>query len=120
MILSGGFTIHNLGDFACFAQTTARPQYKAFDQAILDAVTIEDVSCSRHSAADVLADQSLSSQPTSRKQAMFNLTNHPGFRMAPPREDHLVPLYIAAGAGEGGDVKVLSAIYGSPTFAFGV
>ena len=44
LILSGGLTIHNLRDFSCFAEATARPQYKAFDQAILDAVTIPDVS----------------------------------------------------------------------------
>ena len=51
---------------------------------------------------------------------MVNLTKHAGFRLAHPREDHFVPIYIAAGAGEGGDVRVLSANYGSPTIAFGV
>ena len=51
---------------------------------------------------------------------MLDLTQHAGFRLAHPRADHFVPLYIAAGAGEDGDVKVLSAIYGAPTFAFGV
>jgi aromatic ring-opening dioxygenase catalytic subunit (LigB family) len=51
---------------------------------------------------------------------MINLTRHPGYRLAHPHPDHFVPLYIAAGAGEGGDVRVLSAIYGSSTVAFGV
>ena len=59
-------------------------------------------------------------QATARKQAMLDLPKHPGFRLAQPRADHFVPLYIAAGAGEGGEVKVISAIYGSPTFAFGL
>lgn len=45
---------------------------------------------------------------------------HRGFRLAHPREDHFVPIYCAAGAGEEGDVKVVSAIYGAPTFAFGL
>ena len=29
-------------------------------------------------------------------------------------------LYVAAGAGEGGEVKTLIKMYGIPTFAFGV
>lgn len=40
--------------------------------------------------------------------------------MAHPREDHFVPLYVAAGAGEDGDARVISAIYGAPAIAFGV
>ena len=59
-------------------------------------------------------------QPEQRKEAMVNLTKHAGFRLAHPRADHFVPLYVAAGAGEGGDVKVISAIYGAPTIAFGL
>lgn len=51
---------------------------------------------------------------------MFNLTKHKGFRPSQPREDHFVPLYVAAGAGEEGDVKVLCGLYSSPTFAFGL
>lgn len=51
---------------------------------------------------------------------MVNLTQHPGFRAAHPRSEHFVPLYVAAGAGETGKVKVVSAIYGAPTFAFGL
>jgi aromatic ring-opening dioxygenase catalytic subunit (LigB family) len=48
------------------------------------------------------------------------LTEHPGFRPSHPREDHFVPLYAAAGAGEGGDVRIISGLYGAPTFAFGL
>lgn len=51
---------------------------------------------------------------------MFNLTKHPGFRASQPREDHFVPLYVAAGAGEGGSLRTITDLYGSPTFAFGL
>lgn len=37
-----------------------------------------------------------------------------------PREDHFVPLYVAAGAGEGGEVFTIMNDYGIPTFAFGL
>ena len=51
---------------------------------------------------------------------MFELPNHRGFRAAHGgHPDHFVPLFIAAGAGgENADVKVLSATWGTPTFAF--
>lgn len=55
-----------------------------------------------------------------RKKALFDLTKHPGFRASHPREDHFVPLYVAAGTGEGGAVRVVCDLYGIPTFAFGV
>lgn len=58
-------------------------------------------------------------QAEERKRAMINLTKHPGFRTAHPREDHFVPLYVAAGAGEGGEVRVITSLYGAQTFAFG-
>ena len=48
------------------------------------------------------------------------MTKHKGFRKAHPREEHFVPLYVAAGAGEGGKAEVVSGIYGAPTFAFGL
>lgn len=38
--------------------------------------------------------------------------------MAHPREEHFVPIYVAAGAGEDGDVHVLSGLYGYQTVAF--
>jgi aromatic ring-opening dioxygenase catalytic subunit (LigB family) len=40
--------------------------------------------------------------------------------MCHPREEHFVPLYVAAGAGENGDVKILHGNYGIPTFVFGI
>lgn len=51
---------------------------------------------------------------------MINLMQHRGFRAAHPRAEHFVPLYVAAGAGGEGDVRVVSAIFSAPTFAFGV
>ncbi|KAJ7582588.1 Extradiol ring-cleavage dioxygenase class III enzyme subunit B [Mycena floridula] len=100
LILSGGLTIHNLRDFSSFSPETASAVCKEFDQAVIKALTIPD------------ADE--------RKKAMQDLTNHPGFRAAHPREDHFVPLYVAAGAGEGGKAKVLNGGYGISTVAFGL
>ncbi|KAI0670526.1 Extradiol ring-cleavage dioxygenase class III enzyme subunit B [Trametes maxima] len=99
LVLSGGLLIHNLRDMASFSEAHASSLVKEFNQAILDAMTLTD--------------------PAARKRAMLELVKHRGFRAAHPRADHFVPLYIAAGAG-GSDVgvKVLSAIYGAPTFAF--
>ena len=50
----------------------------------------------------------------------MNLTKHEGFRPAHPREEHFVPIYVAAGAGEGGESRILAGIYGCPTIAFGL
>jgi len=98
LILSGGLTIHNLHDMSSFSPAVAKPVYKAFDQAILDAVSITD--------------------PETRKKSLVNLTNHQGFRASHPREEHFIPIYIAAGAGEKGNVRILSGLHGSPTIAF--
>ncbi|KAG6874302.1 hypothetical protein C0995_001527 [Termitomyces sp. Mi166 len=100
LIISGGLTFHNLRDFASFSPITCKPIHREFDRAIFDAVTMLDTD--------------------KRKEGMVNLTRHPGFRASHPREEHFVPLYVAAGAGEGGDVRVVTSLYGAPTFAFGV
>jgi aromatic ring-opening dioxygenase catalytic subunit (LigB family) len=44
LVLSGGLTIHNLRDFSSFSEAHAAEKYKVFDKAVLDAVTIQDVS----------------------------------------------------------------------------
>ncbi|KAJ7750606.1 Extradiol aromatic ring-opening dioxygenase [Mycena metata] len=100
LVLSGGLTVHNLRDVASFAPSSTQPAHKAFDKAVLAAVAITDA--------------------TERKTAMVNLTKHAGFRASHPREDHFIPLYIAAGAGEGGNAKVIADIYGGETVAFGL
>ena len=52
---------------------------------------------------------------------MFALEQHSGFKQAHGQHpDHFVPLYVAAGAGEAGDTRVLSALYGTHTVAFGI
>jgi len=61
-----------------------------------------------------------SDQAEQRKKALYDLTKHAEFRASHPREDHFVPLYIAAGAGEDGKTRVICDLYGIPTFAFGV
>jgi len=43
LILSGGLTIHNLQDFPSFAESTAGPQYKEFNDAVLDALLVVEV-----------------------------------------------------------------------------
>ncbi|EKM82834.1 hypothetical protein AGABI1DRAFT_34839 [Agaricus bisporus var. burnettii JB137-S8] len=101
LVLSGGLTAHNLRDRRSFSPTTATENHVDFDKAIHSAIKIVD------------AEQ--------RKKALFALTRHRGFRASHPREDHFVPLYIAAGAGEGdSEVRVICGLYGIPTFAFGV
>ncbi|THV07863.1 Extradiol aromatic ring-opening dioxygenase [Dendrothele bispora CBS 962.96] len=98
LVLSGGLPIHNLRDFSSFHPQSAKPLHHSFHQAILDALMKPD--------------------PTSRKQALHDLTKHQGFRACNPREEHFVPLYIAAGAGEDGEAKILNGLYGIPTVAF--
>lgn len=46
LVLSGGLLIHNLRDFASFSESTANSVVKEFDQAILSAVSVTDVSAS--------------------------------------------------------------------------
>lgn len=100
LVLSGGLTAHNLRDRRSFSPMTASENHKAFDAAIHTAIKIGD------------GEQ--------RKKELFRLTQHVGFRASHPREDHFIPLYVAAGAGEGGQVRVICDLYGIPTFAFGV
>lgn len=117
-MLSGGLPIHNRGDFSSFAPGSAKPILKDFDKAILNAVTIPGVN-----SCYLLLYKTLNvvySQAEARKEAMFALTKHAGFRAANPREEHFVPLYVAAGAAETGEVKVLNSLYGIPTVAFGL
>ncbi|KAJ7646898.1 Extradiol ring-cleavage dioxygenase, class III enzyme, subunit B, partial [Roridomyces roridus] len=100
LVLSGGLTVHDLGDYGCFAPETAQPAHIDFDHAIVEAVKVENVR--------------------SRKTVLMNLVQHPGFRASHPREDHFVPIYVAAGAGDGGAARVVTDMYGAETVAFGL
>jgi len=100
LVLAGGLTIHTFEDFTAFSESSAKPIFKDFDKTLLQAVT--------DSTAENL------------KTSLVNVTKHAGFRKAHPREEHFIPLYVAAGAGDGGEAKVVCGLYGAPTFAFGL
>ncbi|KAJ7649706.1 Extradiol ring-cleavage dioxygenase, class III enzyme, subunit B [Roridomyces roridus] len=100
LVLSGGFTVHNLQDFGCFAPETAKPVHIEFDRAVVQAVKVED--------------------DEARKTALINLVQHPGFHECHPRAEHFVPIYVAAGAGDGGAVRLITEIYSTETIAFGL
>lgn len=100
LVIAGGLTIHTFeNNMQGFSIKTAPSLLKEFDSAVIEAAGIQD--------------------PTARRAALLALTSHKGFRAAHPREEHFVPLYVAAGAGGGGS-KVLSQIYGQSSFAFGL
>ena len=120
LMLSGGLTVHNLRNLQSFVQETADPPVIQFGDAVTSAISVADVSF----FSDLLRIQSHTQfcclKPDARKTALIALTQHEGFRSAHPREDHFVPIYVAAGAGEDGGVHVLSGLYGCQAVAFGV
>lgn len=63
-----------------------------------------------------------SAAPQERNENMKRLIQHPFFRRAHPREEHFVPIYIAAGAGSltGERAVVLSDTHSAISIAFGV
>ncbi|KAG9033558.1 hypothetical protein FRB95_014636 [Tulasnella sp. JGI-2019a] len=91
LIISGGLTIHTFKDPSALSESTANAHIRGFHTAIIDAV---------HSPPELL------------KASLCALTTLPGFREANPREEHFVPIYVAAGAGEGGAGKVISSQFG--------
>ncbi|KAJ7867962.1 Extradiol ring-cleavage dioxygenase, class III enzyme, subunit B [Mycena leptocephala] len=109
LVLSGGFIIHNFRDKSSFSPYSAKPALKEFDKAMLASVTVADAYIYR-----------VLHQGTERKKAMMDLTEHAAFRAAHPREEHFIPLYVAAGAGEGGNTKVIADMYACETIAFGL
>jgi hypothetical protein len=48
------------------------------------------------------------------------LVDFSSVNVASTLQDHFVPLYIAAGAGEDGETKLLSGMFGAITAAFGL
>jgi aromatic ring-opening dioxygenase catalytic subunit (LigB family) len=118
LILSGGLTVHNLQDRTSFAPETANPLVREFNDAVSSAISISDVSVPPCEIVHLVLTVPLE-KPDARKTALFALTQHKGFRPAHPREDHFVPIYVAAGAGEDDNVHVLSSFHGCQTVAFG-
>ncbi|KAF7363922.1 4,5-DOPA dioxygenase extradiol-like protein [Mycena sanguinolenta] len=100
LVLSGRLLIHNQRDWVSFSPLTAKSEHKAFDEAIVASVRVKGTE--------------------ERKKAMVELTQHHGFRAPHPREEHFVPLYVAAGAGEDGEMRVVADLHGCETFAFGL
>ena len=77
-IMVSGMAVHNIRDFR-FTIGTSRPMpyTSSFDEALKDAVT---------------------SLPAEREQKMANLLRRPDARQAHPTFDHLLPIYVGAGA----------------------
>ncbi|GAA5897085.1 DODA-type extradiol aromatic ring-opening family dioxygenase [Sporobolomyces salmoneus] len=106
LVISGGLTIHTFRDFSAFSPATAKPLYHSFESSIISALSSSDYSI--------------------RTKALDDLTQHPGFRSAHPREEHFVPIYVAAGAAkeseekEGKKSRIVCGLYGAKTVLFGV
>lgn len=87
LVVAGGLTVHTFRDFSAFSPETAKPQYRAWEKSIVDAVAVEEVSLSFSSLLLVVlatdADSPHFSQPEARRQALFNLVHHPSF-VRPP------------------------------------
>jgi aromatic ring-opening dioxygenase catalytic subunit (LigB family) len=103
VILSGGLTIHTFREWNAWDPTTAPQGFLDFERAVVNSV---------ENAVSV----------EQRNEQLKAVTQHPFFRRAHPREEHFVPIYIAAGAGSGhGEgVNVLADIHSAITIAFGV
>ncbi|GAA6064245.1 hypothetical protein JCM10212_005997 [Sporobolomyces blumeae] len=106
LVIAGGLTIHTFQDFAAFSPKSAKAPYRSFESALVRAVS----------------DPSYAS----RTAALDDLVEHSAFRLAHPREEHFVPVYVAAGASdeaereEGKRAKVVCGLWGAKTVFFGV
>ena len=125
MIISGGLTIHTFEDWDAFVESTAKPIYHEFSDAVSEAAIVEDVSVSFHYRLFLFIRELtriyLLIQPEARMNALYGLASHRSFRKAHPREEHFIPIYAAAGAGgTEGKSRLLAGLYGAQTIAFGV
>jgi aromatic ring-opening dioxygenase catalytic subunit (LigB family) len=66
LVIAGGLTVHSFEDLSSFNEKTAAPAFHTWNDKVIRAVEVAD------SAA--------------RKQALFDLTKEPEFRLAHPRE----------------------------------
>ena len=77
-IIVSGMAVHNLRDFQLTkGDSRPMPYTSSFDEALKDAVT---------------------SIPAEREQKMVNLLRRPDARQAHPTFDHLLPIFVGAGA----------------------
>jgi len=78
VLICSGMAVHNLRDFrTTFGRPGSMPYATEFDDALRDATE---------------------QAPKKREQAMENLLGHPLARKAHPSFEHLLPIYVAAGA----------------------
>jgi len=101
LILAGGLTVHTFQDRSAFNPDTAKLEYHSWESSIHDAILSHPT-------------------PEGRKKALFDLINHKMYRTAHPNPDHFVPLYVAAGAGDRGEARIITGLYSAPCIAFGV
>jgi len=103
LILSGGLTIHTFKEWDAWNPKTAPQGFKDFEKSIVDSVNN-------------------SMTTVERNENLKEIMRHPFFRRAHPREEHFVPIYIAAGAGssDGDGAYVLADIHSAISIAFGV
>ena len=99
--MSGGLTIHTFREPHAFDPDAAPQGFKDFE---------------KHAAECA----ELSNEDNKRNIALKNATNHPYYRRAHPREEHFVPLYVAAGAGSDGTSQVIGRLHGALSIAFGL
>jgi len=93
LILGSGLSYHNLGRFGVRAQ----PESKAFDGWLDATLSISDTN--------------------TRLEKLLQWSHAPGARAAHPREDHLIPLFVALGAAEG---EAATRIYHEEAFMGGI
>ncbi|GJN92323.1 hypothetical protein Rhopal_005353-T1 [Rhodotorula paludigena] len=117
LVVAGGLTVHTFRDFSAFSPELAKPHFREWEKSIVDAVAVPEVTRSIALTSDFV-------QPEARRKALFSLVHHPAFRAAHPREEHFIPLYVAAGAAsEGGEAKgarMVCGLWGAKTVIFGV
>eukprot|EP01116_Phalansterium_solitarium_P001795 TRINITY_DN11613_c0_g1_i1.p1 TRINITY_DN11613_c0_g1~~TRINITY_DN11613_c0_g1_i1.p1 ORF type:complete len:318 (-),score=52.01 TRINITY_DN11613_c0_g1_i1:282-1235(-) len=101
IILAGGLTIHTFKEPNAWDPSTAPQGFKDFERAVV--ASIEQTKTGEE-----------------RNEALKAVTRHPFFRRAHPREEHFVPIYVAAGAGTSSDARVLCDLHGAISIGFGV
>jgi len=97
LIIGTGMSYHNM---AAFGTGQSGPDSEAFDQWLTDACTAD---------------------PERRRIALANWTKAPAARAAHPREEHLLPLMVVAGAagGETGTALFADEVMGAHVSAYG-